>query len=139
MQPYMEIAASQIERDEGKRDKPYRDTEGLLTIGIGRNLDQKGLSEQEIQMLFRRDLADAERDAIAYAGNGWAALSDRRKAVLVNMAFNLGYSRLAGFKNLQDAIKRADYESAAYQMKSSKWYLQVGERAERLVKAMKEG
>lgn len=139
MTDYLKIASQQLEIDEGRRNKPYKDSEGILTIGIGRNLDQVGLREDEILFLFKNDLVIANRDAMAFAGNAWDALSDVRKAVLVNMAFNLGYKRLMDFRNFRTALTNHDFVSAAYHMKNSKWYTQVGERAQRLVAEMRAG
>ena len=56
---YRDIARAQIVIDEGKRNKPYRDTVGKLSIGVGRNLDDKGLSDGEIAILLEHDINDA--------------------------------------------------------------------------------
>ena len=60
------------------------------------------------------------------------------QSVLVNMAFNLGPNKLAGFKDFKEALLRKDYQSAANEMINSKWYNQVGLRSEELVDIMRD-
>ena len=133
-----EIALQQLPVDEGIRYKPYRDTVGKLTIGVGRNLDDRGLRPDEVELMLSNDIEEAETIAKKLVSN-YEALSEPRKAVLINMAFNLGETRLAGFKNTLAFINRGDYVSAAKNMRDSLWYKQVGARAERLAKVMENG
>ena len=135
---YLDIARKQVETDEGRRRKPYRDTVGKLTIGIGRNLDDKGLSDDEIDYLLANDLRDAEKDARAVCAS-FNRLTDARKAVLLNMALNIGRSRLAGFRNMLAAIEAEDYDRAAVEMLDSLWARQVKSRATRLAEQMRQG
>jgi lysozyme len=135
---YRDIAKADLEVDEGRRAKPYRCTAGKLSIGIGRNLDDKGLSQQEIDFLFENDLTDAERDARSLVVT-FDKLTDVRKAVCLNLAFNLGRSRLAGFKRFLEAIHAEAWEQAASEMLDSRWRQQVGDRAVRLAKQMRDG
>ena len=124
--------------DEGVRAKPYRCTAGKLTIGIGRNLDDRGLSEQEIKYLFLNDVTLSVEECRRLLPT-FNSLSDVRQEVLVNMMFNLGYSRLSQFKKFLAAIGREDWSDAAVQMLDSKWATQVGARATRLATAMWTG
>jgi lysozyme len=135
---YRDIVRDQLRQDEGIRAKPYKDSVGKLTIGIGRNLDDVGLSPYEINILLESDLIRAE-DAAMKCFDNFASLSDARKAVLMNMAFNLGQPRLSEFKKLKSAVEANDWDWAAKEMLSSKWSEQVGMRAQRLAKAMREG
>jgi lysozyme len=135
---YLDIARSQLMVDEGVKRFPYRDTVGKLTVGCGRNLDDVGLSDDEINYLLNNDLFRAEKTARALFA-GFDRLSDARKAVLVNMAFNLGQTRLAGFHRLREAVKEQDWEQAAKEMIDSRWAKQTGQRAVRLANQMREG
>lgn len=135
---YRDIARVQLRVDEGVRSKPYLDTEGKVTIGIGRNLDDVGLRPDEIDYLFNNDLARAELDARAAVRN-FDELSEARKAVLLNMSFNLGRGRLEGFRRMLAAVRVGDFEAAAREMMDSKWAKQVGARAYRLAEMMREG
>lgn len=135
---YRDIARAQIIIDEGKRNKPYRDTVGKLTIGVGRNLDDKGLSDGEIAILLEHDINDAEQDARALVPN-FDRMSDARKAVLINMALNLGRARLAGFRRFLAALSHENYALASAEMLDSQWAKQVGARATRLAEQMRQG
>jgi lysozyme len=135
---YRDIAKAQLKVDEGIRAKPYLDSVGKLTIACGRNLDDKGLSMLEIDFLLENDLTDAERDARSLVVT-FDKLTDVRKAVCLNLAFNLGRSRLAGFKRFLEAIHAEAWEQAASEMLDSKWAAQTGDRAKRLAKQMREG
>lgn len=135
---YLEIASEQIRRDEGVRAKPYRDTVGKLTIGIGRNLDDVGLSEEEIAFLFENDLDDAVDDAKALVPE-FDKLSETRKAVLVNMSFNMGRGTLSGFRKFLAAVNEGRFQDASAEMLNSTWAQQVSSRAVRLARQMSEG
>ena len=127
----------QLKEDEGLRLKPYRCTENKLTIGYGRNLDARGISEAEAEMLLKNDI---ERVVTQLKTNSiYQKLDDNRQAVLCNMCFNLGYQGLLSFKRMWAALEVSDYQGAAFEMENSKWYQQVGDRAERLVRIMYTG
>lgn len=134
---YRDIVRPQLRLDEGVRLKPYKDTVGKLTIGCGRNLDDVGLRPDEIDYLLENDITAAENTARALFS--FDALSDNRKAVLVNMAFNLGQQRLAGFAKFRAAVAAGDFDAASREMLSSAWASQVGQRAVRLATQMRQG
>lgn len=124
--------------DEGKRNKPYRDTVGKLTIGIGRNLDDVGLSGDEIALLLENDIARAEMAARRLVPQ-FDMLTENRQVVIVSMAFNMGEARLSTFKTTLACINHGQWAAAAAGMRQSKWAQQVGDRAERLAKLMEQG
>jgi len=126
-------------RDEGLKLKPYRCTAGKLTIGIGRNLDDKGISEAEALVLLENDISECVEDCKAIFGTEWYKFSDARKRVFVNMRFNLGGGTFMTFKSMINHAKRHEYEMVAYHMIHSRWRNQVGERAQRLIRMMREG
>lgn len=123
---------------EGLRLKPYTDTVGKTTIGVGRNLTDKGLSFGEAETLFTHDLEEHEMDLVgAYP---WVLTLDAvRYAVMVDMAFNLGISRLSGFRVTLSSVEGGDYQQAAKEMLRSKWARQVKTRAVRLSQMMASG
>lgn len=129
---------AELSRDEGRRRFPYKDTEGILTIGVGWNLEANGLPEYVIDYLLNTGIKQAEQDVQALYQE-WELLSDVRQRVLINMAFNLGRHRLAGFKDMWAAIHARQYHVAAEEMLDSKWARQVGPRATRLAEEMSEG
>lgn len=138
---YREALKEQLKQDEGVRESAYTDSLGYLTIGVGRLIDARvggKLSPDEIDMLLEHDIDQAER-AAKVLFQGFESLSDARKAVLVAMAFNLGGARLAAFQRLREAVSAGAWEQAATEMLDSRWAEEVGERAKRLARQMKEG
>ncbi len=128
-----------IVADEGLKLKPYRDTAGVLTIGVGRNLDAVGISLSEAHLLLDHDIDRAVRDCAERLGAWFVALDPARQGVLVQMAFNLGIGGLLGFTQTLVSVKRGDYAGAAAQMLASRWAGQVGRRAARLAAQMETG
>jgi lysozyme len=124
----------QLIRDEGLRLKPYTDSVGKLTIGVGRNLTDVGISREEALSLLTADITSAEK-LLDTELPWWRSLEAPRRRVLLNMAFNLGY-RLLTFKNTLRAAQEGRYEDAAEGMRASKWARQVGKRANRLAATM---
>ncbi len=123
---------------EGLRLKPYRDTRGKLTIGVGRNLDDVGITEEEALYLLKNDIKrvlDFLKERLPY----WNGLTETRKMALVDMCFNLGPGGFLSFKRMLRALEREDYEQAAREMLDSRWARQVGRRAEELAEMMREG
>lgn len=127
----------QLRRDEGLRLKPYLDSVGKLTLGIGRNLTDKGITEEEATYLLQNDVNEVYDEL--YETNLRGKIDDPRYYVLVNMAFNMGTSGLLAFKKMLKFYNDKDWESAANEMLDSKWATQVGDRAERLAKQMRTG
>lgn len=128
----------QLETDEFRSKKIYVDTVGKVSGGIGRNLTDRGFSEDEIDLMYANDIRLAERDARALV-QWFDRLNDVRQEVLVNMSFNMGYSTLAGFKKFLSAVNSGRFDEAAVEMEDSKWFKQVGQRAVRLRDAMRTG
>ncbi len=133
-----ERLVAELRRDEGVERLPYVDTVGKMTIGVGRNLTDRGLSDDEIDYLLQNDI-DLVIDDLNRALPWWVDLSPVRQRVLANMCFNLGISRLKKFAYTLSAMRRGDYASAAQGMRESLWARQVGARAERLAQMMERG
>jgi len=127
-----------LKRHEGKRLLPYEDQVGKLTIGFGRNLTDNGISEEEADFLLDGDIGTAVHEAQVRVAC-WPMLDHARQEVIVEMIFNLGWPRLAGFVKFLAALERADYTMASVEMLDSKWALQVGKRADRLSRQMRDG
>jgi len=135
---YLDILKAQLKIDEGVKNKPYKDTVGKLTIGCGRNLDDVGLRDSEIDFLLDNDIASAEKDARILV-RAFDQLNDVRKAVVLNMVFNMGFSVFSQFRQTIAAINSGDYTKAAAGMRASRWAQQVGARAQRLADQMAKG
>lgn len=135
---YRDILWLQLHQDEGRKSKPYKCSAGKLTAGVGRNLEDNGLRPDEIDLMLTNDIAAAEADA-KLLFKTFDTLSDNRKAVVVNMAFQLGRDRLGKFLRFRQAVDRGDFDAAVKEMKDSAWYVQTPNRADRLIKLMKDG
>lgn len=123
---------------EGKKLKPYTDTVGKVTIGVGRNLDDRGISEGECAIMLSNDIDIV----LKQFKNNFPQLSnlcDVRKLVMLDMIFNVGINRFLGFKKTIDAINNNDFEKASQEMLDSTWAKQVGARAKRLSEMMRSG
>jgi Phage-related lysozyme (muraminidase) len=123
---------------EGLKLKPYECTAGKLTIGVGRNLEDRGISDDEAEYLLHNDIEIVERELLE-AQPLVSMLDAVRQRVLVDMGFNLGTPTLMKFQKMWDAVEDEDWEEASAQMLDSRWAKQVGRRAVRLADAMKTG
>ena len=128
----LEKAEELIAHHEGFSPKPYRCPAGKLTIGFGRNLEDKGISLNEAKMLLQHDVWDAYKDCIIVAHENkvnFHVLPFTVKLALIDMAFNLGINGLRTFKRMWNAIFEKNWEKAALEALDSKWAIQVGKRA----------
>ena len=128
-----------LTRHEGRRAFPYLDTAGKLTIGVGRNLTDRGLSAAEIDLLLANDIALARAACRRLYGDGFDGASMARRHALVSMAFNLGQTRLAGFKRLRAAVLAGDWDRAAAEALDSRWAAQTGRRADEVAALLRGG
>jgi len=122
---------------EGVRPMPYTDTVGKLTIGVGRNLTDRGLLPSEIEFLLDNDMHLVTMQCMTFPW--FEALDEVRQAVILDMAFNMGMTVLRTFTNTLNLIAAGDYHGAAGNMLKSKWATQVGPRATQLSNMMATG
>lgn len=148
----------QLVLHEGLELLPYKDSLGIDTIGIGRNLEHRGLSEAELAHIGK-DISDicewgitkeqayylAENDIkiveeeVCKAHPCVVELDEIRQRVIIDMAFNMGVPRLNKFVKMWKAIHEGNFAEAKTQMLDSRWANQVGNRAVRLSNAMETG
>jgi lysozyme len=127
----------ELTRDEGKRSKPYRDSLGFLTIGIGHNLDAEGLCEEAIAAQFRYDLDKKVFTPLDARLPWWRELPEPVQRVIANLTFNLGIVGLLKWRIFLAQLKNGRYANAAANLRSNRIYTrQVGERAERLARLL---
>ncbi|MCY3553871.1 MAG: lysozyme [Gemmatimonadetes bacterium] len=142
-----------LKRDEGVRLIPYMCPANKKTIGIGRNLEDVGISEEEAAYLGRSNVDDGitdkeakylcqndiERCHIEARGvfTDFDSHPDDVKRVVSNMMFNLGLTTFRKFKKTIVAIEKRDYALAAIEAEDSRWFNQVGERAQRIVDVLR--
>lgn len=125
-------------RDEGKSLKLYKDSKGIWTIGIGHNIQDKGISEAICNAIFEEDIFEPLSDLDTHIP-WWRNIDEVRKRVLANMCFNMGWTVFSEFKNFLAAVQNGNYTDAAEHMKNSLWAKEVGIRAERLEHMMLTG
>lgn len=145
-QNLIELIKEDLVRHEGYVTEIYLDSEHLPTFGIGHLVTEKDLehtwpvgspvTDERILDVFHADVNDAYSDACALFLN-FSSLPDNVQRVCVNMAFNLGRSRLGKFKNMISAVNEGNYSKAADEMVDSKWYRQVKTRGVELVELMR--
>ena len=129
----------QLIAHEGMRLKPYRDSVGKLTIGCGRNLDDVGISRGEAMGLLANDVERVMSQFDRAIPWWWTRLDGIRRAVLVDMGFNMGIQALLGFKATLGVVQAGRYELAAQDMLASRWAGQVGRHADDLAQMMRSG
>ncbi|MBQ8677434.1 MAG: glycoside hydrolase family protein [Alphaproteobacteria bacterium] len=132
---------------EGCRLKPYRDTKGYLTIGIGRCLDKnpftaeekklvgscwqlKGITKEAAFMLLHSDILRTIKE-LAYKIPFWDNISDERQYALLDMAFQMGVNGVLKFKKMLAAIGSGDFETARKECLNSKYAREFKTRATR--------
>jgi len=125
-----------IKSYEDFSNKPYICTAGKLTIGFGRNIQDNGISDIEAEFMFNNDMKRTEQDLMTC--RWYINAPSPVKDALFNMCFNLGLTRLLGFKKMIKAIIEKDYTNAAIEALDSKWATQVGERAKDIAIMIRE-
>ena len=128
-------AAALILYDEGERLKPYADSVGVLSIGVGHNLSN-GVSKAVSELMFAEDrtTASASLDKML---PWWSALPENAQIVLMNMCFNMGIYRLMGFHGFLSAMKVKQWAIAADHLLDSKAAKQLPNRYKRLAQLLR--
>ena len=114
----------QLRKHEGERLHAYLCPAGRWTLGVGRNIDErggKGITKSESTFLLLNDIAECTTDLQNLFGGAWNWMSDNRKIALIDMRFCLGPSRFRGFRRMIAAIKREDWADAGKEAMDSKW------------------
>jgi len=135
----------QLIKSEGLKLKPYEDKKKKLTIGVGRNLTDNGISVEEAKLMLKNDL-EWVFEALDKVYYPWKSISVNRQLVLSGMMFNLGETKFKKFTNFWKAIKNEDYAKASIEMmvgskkgSKSQWAKDVGKRAIHLSEMMSKG
>ena len=136
----------ELEIDEGVIHEIYMDHLGYPTFGIGHLVTKDdpeygqdegtAISEQRVIDVFNKDIQTVLTDCGRLYHN-FTTLPEEVQLVIANMMFNMGLTRLSKFKGMKRGIDDCDWEAAADEMVDSRWYRQVTNRADRLVKRMR--
>ena len=120
------------------RLKPYLCSSKKLSIGIGRNLDDIGISEDEAETLLRHDIIEATSQLLkAFPWMG--ALNDARGSAMINFTFNVGIGTVKKFKITLGHLENHAFEEAADEMLTSRWSEQVGARSKEVAEQLRTG
>lgn len=120
--------AQSIRQHEGLRLKAYQDTNGVWTCGYGRNLQELEITVEQADTWLIQDIAKSIKE-LDRAFEGWRDHSETRQNVLIEMMYQMGATRLAGFIQFWSAMRAKDYKRAAQEMLSSRWAKQTPKRA----------
>lgn len=134
----METLHDRIVRHEGLRLKPYKDSLGYLTIGVGRCLDTNGITKDEAFYMLDNDISRVKRE-VAKEFPWIIGLDETRQEVLYEMCFQLGINRMSLFKRMIAALRDGRYDDAAEEMLDSGWHKQTPKRCEEMALIMKRG
>jgi lysozyme len=131
--------AAQLIAHEGERLTVYRCPAGKLSIGVGRNLEDRGLSIDESRMLLSNDISDCWA-SLSSALPWFATLDPIRQRVLLDLRFNVGMGGFMKFRKMLSACAVADYNTAAAELQNSAWFTQVQpSRSAKLVRMLRTG
>ena len=119
-------------KHEGKKLWPYKCTAGKLTIGIGHNLDAKGISNAVADLMYEEDIMEVINDLHKIFEN-FNDLPEQIQLVLANMRFQLGDLGFRKFNKLIKSVERKDWKEMKINMANSLWYKQTNNRAKELI------
>ena len=141
----IERLKEEIKADEGYKNEIYLDHLGLPTLGVGHLVKKTDpefglevgtkIDDERVNELFEQDL-NVTIDECTYLYEDFYILPEEAQLIIANMMFNLGRPRLSRFLKMKKHIDNRDFKSASLEMKNSKWYRQVTNRAERLCERM---
>lgn len=126
-----------VKKHEAFRDRAYKDSVGVWTIGYGTNLQTTTIDRTVAEEWLINDLNKASNALLQF--EAFSFLDPVRRDVLIEMAYNLGINNLKEFKKMWTFLEAGNFVSAANEMLASKWARQVGKRAETLANRMRTG
>ena len=125
-------------RDEGLKLKAYRDHLGVWTLAVGHNIEDNPISERAAMVILDDDISTVE-SGLDRNLSWWRNLSEVRQRVMANMAFQLGITRLIGFRKALEAIREERWDDAESELLQSRWAMQTPDRARRMASLMRNG
>ena len=117
-----------VKLSEGFRERVYKDTLGIDTIGYGFAIKDLELDEDIAEMILMRKL-DNLMNRIQKTFVWWRSAEDEVKNVVVEMSYQLGIKGFSAFRKTIDHLEHKRYGKAAAEMLDSKWARQTPNRA----------
>lgn len=133
----MSLADKLLRKHEGTRQFVYECAAGKKTIGVGRNLEDRGVLPDEIELMLANDIKACAEDLRGF--DWWDGLTPNRKAALIDLRFCVGPAGFRAFKKMLAALEANDWKGAAEQIMDSKFALQTGHRAADLAGLIRVG
>ena len=117
-----------LKRHEGLRTFPYNCSEGFLTLGIGRNLDANGISEEEAHYLLYNDINKVQKELTKNWGV-WRTFPERARMVCIDMAFQMGITGFMSFRETRKLMELGKWLEASEEVLRSRYSIQTPNRA----------
>ena len=124
-------------RHEGLKLLPYKCTAGKWTLGVGRNIEDRGISKVTAMQMLDEDIEICLNELMERL-DYFETLPTEVQETLVNLCFNMGISRLMKFQLMLGAIQAGQYELAAKELLDSRYARQVGKRSEELADILRQ-
>ena len=141
----IERLKEEIKEDDGYKNEIYLDHLSLKTLGVGHLLKETDpeydlevgthIDDERVNELFEQDI-NVTIDECRKLYYDFDKLPEEAQLIICNMMFNMGRPRLSRFHKMKRAVENRDWKEASNQMKDSKWYRQVTNRADRLCNRM---
>jgi len=125
-----------ITRHEGSRLNMYQDTLGIWTIGVGHNIQEKGISPAVMELMLDEDIEEAIVE-LKRSVSFFSKMPEQVQEALVNLSFNMGIPRLMQFKKTLAYLRDGDFEAAADELLDSRYAEQVGRRADEVAEMIR--
>jgi len=127
-------------KHEGLKLKPYTDTAGKLTIGVGRNLTDEGITEDEAKLLLDNDINAVWAECCNHLSSfGFTAMNDVRQHALMDLVFNIGIAGVLKFEKMLAAVAKQDWDWASSELLDSRAYKEEPNRIAELAKMLRDG
>jgi lysozyme len=134
---FIKKLTEKLKFEEGFELMPYKDTVGKLTIGIGRCLDERGITMEEAEFILKTDIVIVMTE-LNDSFSWWTNLSEERQLIMCDLAFNLGLPKLKKFVKFLEAMEKAEWIKAHDELLDSNYADQVPNRAKRNAEAILE-
>jgi len=139
----VERLIAELTRDEGFRERAYRDHLGFLTIGIGFMIDPDhngaAVMPKAVADLWLRDIIKKREFALDNEIPWWRELSDARQRALLNLSYQIGVKGLLKFEKMLGLMKAGKFNMAAMEALDSRWSSQTPKRAARIAELIRSG
>lgn len=134
----LEVMAVRLQGEEGYRRYPYKDIKGILTIGIGRNLESNGISPDESLYLVKNDILNVVYELQSRLP-WFSKLNDDCQMALIDLGFNLGVPKLLNFTAFIELMEQGKYKEAAEDLLTTEYAKEVPYRAQSVANLIMKG